>query len=155
MERAYDDASTATSRAVLTLIWSSPRSPIPRRAAGKHVLSCFVQYAPYKLRPGLELGRSEGSFRRYGRQHHRRVRANIKDIILHRQVITPLDLNVSGAERRKYFSRRLSLEQLFFLRPAPGYARFARLSRISTCAARPLIRGGIMGAPDASPRWKC
>ena len=49
---------------------------------------------------------------------------NIKDIILHRQVLTPLDIERDfGLSEGNIFQGELTLEQLFFLRPAPGWAQ--------------------------------
>jgi hypothetical protein len=50
---------------------------------------------------------------------------NIKDIILHRQVLTPLDIEREfGLTEGNIFQGELTLEQLFFLRPAPGWAQY-------------------------------
>ena len=50
---------------------------------------------------------------------------NISDIILHRQVLTPLDLEREfGLTEGNIFQGELTLEQLFFLRPAPGWAQY-------------------------------
>ena len=50
---------------------------------------------------------------------------NIKDIIIHKQVITPLDLEREwGLSEGNIFQGELSLEQLFFLRPVPGWAQY-------------------------------
>ena len=50
---------------------------------------------------------------------------NIRDIILHRQVLTPLDLEREfGLTEGNIFQGELTLEQLFFLRPAPGWAQY-------------------------------
>ena len=87
---------------------------------GKHVMSCFVQYAPYHLK--------EGSWDEQREEFGDTVidtiaeyAPNIKDIILHRQVLTPLDLERDfGLSEGNIFQGELTLEQLFFLRPAPG-----------------------------------
>ena len=50
---------------------------------------------------------------------------NIRDIILHRQVLTPLDLEREfGLTEGNIFQGELTLEQLFFLRPVPGWAQY-------------------------------
>ena len=82
---------------------------------------------------------------------------NIKDIILHRQVVTPLDLEREwGLSEGNIFQGELSLEQLFFLRPAPGYAQLPYSdSRISICAARPRIPAAASWArPGVWRLWK-
>ena len=74
---------------------------------------------------------------------------NIKDIILHRQVVTPLDLEREfGLSEGNIFQGELSLEQLFFLRPVPGYARFRTpIKNLYMCGSATHPGGGIMGAP--------
>src|ERR1700683_2579540 len=92
---------------------------------GKHILSCFVQYAPYKLRPGLNWDDQKEAFGDNVINTIAEYAPNIRDIILHKQVITPLELEREwGLSEGNIFQGELSLEQLFFLRPAPGYARF-------------------------------
>ena len=57
MERAYDDAKYGnfSRRPYIDMVIPSLTDPSVA-PPGKHVMSCFVQYAPYKLRPGLQLG---------------------------------------------------------------------------------------------------
>ena len=76
MERAYDDAKYGnfSRRPYIDMVIPTLTDPSVA-PPGKHIMSCFVQYAPYKLRPGPQLGRSERSVRRQRDQHHRRVRA--------------------------------------------------------------------------------
>jgi phytoene dehydrogenase-like protein len=93
---------------------------------GKHVISCFVQYAPYKLAP--ELGTWDDQREAFGDAVIDRIAEfapNIRDVILHRNVQTPLDIErTTGLSEGNIFQGELSLEQLFFNRPVPGYARF-------------------------------
>ena len=79
---------------------------------------------------------------------------NIKDIILHRQVLTPLDLEREwGLTEGNIFQGELTLEQLFFLRPAPGWAHYRTPIRTSTCAARPRTPAAASWArPDGMRR---
>jgi phytoene dehydrogenase-like protein len=74
---------------------------------------------------------------------------NIKDIILHKQVLTPLDLEREwGLSEGNIFQGELSLEQLFFLRPVPGYAQFRTpIKNLYLCGSATHPGGGIMGAP--------
>jgi phytoene dehydrogenase-like protein len=142
--------STATSRAIPTSTWSFPRSPIPRsRRRASTCMSCFVQYAPYKLRPGLNWDDQKEAFGDTVINTIAEYAPNIKDIILHRQVVTPLDLEREwGLSEGNIFQGELSLEQLFFLRPAPGYARFRTpIQNLYMCGSATHPGGGIMGAP--------
>ena len=74
---------------------------------------------------------------------------NIKDIILHRQVLTPLDIERDfGLTEGNIFQGELTLEQLFFLRPVPGWAQYATpIDRLYMCGSATHPGGGIMGAP--------
>ena len=74
---------------------------------------------------------------------------NIRDIILHRQVLTPLDLERDfGLTEGNIFQGELTLEQLFFLRPVPGWAQYKTpIQNLWMCGSATHPGGGIMGAP--------
>jgi phytoene dehydrogenase-like protein len=150
MERAYDDAKYGNFSRKPYIDMVIPSLTDPSVAPpGKHVLSCFVQYAPYKLRPGLNWDDQKEAFGDTVVNTIAEYAPNIKDIILHRQVITPLDLEREwGLSEGNIFQGELSLEQLFFLRPAPGYARFRTpIKNLYMCGSATHPGGGIMGAP--------
>jgi phytoene dehydrogenase-like protein len=150
MERAYDDAKyNRFSRKpyidmiIPTLVDPSMAPP------GKHIISCFVQYAPYKLAP--ELGTWDDQREAFGDAVVDRIAEfapNIRDIILFRNVQTPLDIErTTGLTEGNIFQGELSLEQLFFNRPVPGYARFRTPVRdLWLCGSATHPGGGIMGA---------
>ena len=73
----------------------------------------------------------------------------IREHILHRQVLTPLDIErVFGLTEGNIFQGELSLEQLFFSRPVPGWARFRTpVDGLWLCGSSTHPGGGIMGAP--------
>jgi phytoene dehydrogenase-like protein len=150
MERAYDDAKYGnfSRRPYIDMVIPSLTDPSVA-PPGKHVMSCFVQYAPYKLRPGLNWDDEKEAFGDTVVNTIAEYAPNIKDIILHRQVITPLDLEREwGLSEGNIFQGELSLEQLFFLRPAPGYARFRTpIKNLYMCGSATHPGGGIMGAP--------
>jgi len=149
MERAYDDAKygSISRRPYIDVVIPSLTDPSVA-PPGKQVLSCFVQYAPYKLK--------EGSW-----EEKREVLAdtvintlaeyapNIKNIIVGRQVLTPLDLEQEfGLTEGNIFQGELSLEQLFFLRPVPGWAQYRTpIKNLYLCGSATHPGGGIMGAP--------
>jgi phytoene dehydrogenase-like protein len=151
MERAYDDAKYGRfSRqpfvdvVIPTLVDPSMAPP------GKHVMSCFVQYAPYHLEDGKRW--DDGMREAFGDavvNAIARFAPNLPDLILHRQVLTPLDLEqVFGLSEGNIFQGELSLEQLFWTRPVPGFARFATPVRgLWMCGSSAHPGGGIMGAP--------
>ena len=150
MERAYDDAKYGhwSRRPYIDMIIPTLVDPA-MAPPGKHVISCFVQYAPYKLDPAL--GTWDDQRDAFGDAVIDRIAEfapNIRDIIVGRQVLTPLDIERTiGLSEGNIFQGELSLEQLFFNRPVPGYARFRTpidglwLSGSSTHPG-----GGLMGA---------
>ncbi len=150
MERAYDDAKYGrwSKRPYIDMIIPTLVDPT-MAPPGKHVISCFVQYAPYKLDPSL--GSWDDNREAFGDAVIDRiaeVAPNIRDIVLHRQVLTPLDIERRfGLTEGNIFQGELSLEQLFFNRPVPGYARFRSPVRdlwLGGSSTHP--GGGIMGA---------
>jgi phytoene dehydrogenase-like protein len=150
MEQAYDEAKYGrwsrkpyVDMIIPTLVDPSMAPP------GKHVISCFVQYAPYHLDPSL--GGWDENREAFGDTVIDRIAEfapNIRDIVVGRQVLTPLDLERSiGLTEGNIFQGELSLEQLFFNRPVPGFARFRTPIRdLWLCGSSTHPGGGIMGA---------
>jgi phytoene dehydrogenase-like protein len=150
MERAYDDAKYGnfSRRPYIDMVIPTLTDPSVA-PPGKHILSCFVQYAPYKLRPGLNWDDQKEAFGDNVINTIAEYAPNIRDIILHRQVVTPLDLEREwGLSEGNIFQGELSLEQLFFLRPVPGYAQFRTpIKNLYMCGSATHPGGGIMGGP--------
>jgi len=150
MERAYDDAKYGmfSQRPYIDMVIPSLTDPSVA-PPGKHVMSCFVQYAPYKLRTGLNWDDLREDFGNTVIDTVAEYAPNLKNIILHKQVVTPLDLEREwGLSEGNIFQGELSLEQLFFLRPAPGWARFRTpIRNLYMCGSATHPGGGIMGAP--------
>jgi phytoene dehydrogenase-like protein len=149
MERAYDDAKYGrfSRRPYMDIVIPSLTDPSVA-PPGKHVMSCFVQYAPYHLKEGNWDDQKEA----FGDTVINTIAEhapNIKDIILHRQVVTPLDLEREwGLSEGNIFQGELTLEQLFFLRPAPGWASYRTPVRnLYMCGSATHPGGGIMAAP--------
>jgi phytoene dehydrogenase-like protein len=150
MEQAYDDAKYGhfskkpyIDMIIPTLVDPSMAPP------GKHIISCFVQYAPYKLAP--ELGTWDDQREAFGDAVVDRISEfapGFRDSILFRNVQTPLDMErTTGLTEGNIFQGELSLEQLFFNRPVPGYARFKTpLRDLWLCGSSTHPGGGIMGA---------
>src|SRR5436309_261279 len=115
---------------------------------GKHILSCFVQYAPYKLASGTWDDQRE-AFGHAVIDTIAEYAPNIRDIILHQQVLTPLDLEREfGLTEGNIFQGELTLEQLFFARPVPGWAQYRTpIRHLWMCGSATHPGGGIMGAP--------
>ena len=125
MERAYDEAKYGrfSRRPYIDMVIPSLTDPSVA-PPGKHVMSCFVQYAPYNLKEGNWDEKRE-EFGDTVIDTIAEHAPNIKELILHRQVLTPLDLEREfGLSEGNIFQGELTLEQLFFLRPAPGWAQY-------------------------------
>jgi phytoene dehydrogenase-like protein len=150
MERAYDDAKYGnfSRRPYIDMVIPSLTDPSVA-PPGKHVMSCFVQYAPYKLRPGLDWDEQRDAFGNNVINTIAEYAPNIKNLIINKQVLTPLDLEREfGLSEGNIFQGELSLEQLFFLRPVPGYAAFRTpIRNLYMCGSATHPGGGIMGAP--------
>src|SRR5271155_2950392 len=149
MERAYDQAKYGefSRRPYIDMVIPTLTDPSVA-PPGKHIMSCFVQYAPYKLSKGTwdEQREAFGDTVIDTISEHA---PNLKKIIIGKQVITPLDIErVTGLSEGNIFQGELSLEQLFFLRPVAGWARYRTPIKnlfMSGSATHP--GGGIMGAP--------
>jgi phytoene dehydrogenase-like protein len=162
MERAYDQAKYGefSRRPYIDMVIPTLTDPSVA-PPGKHILSCFVQYAPYHLN-----GAAEGASRGRSPDRHpwddqrdafgdavidtiAQYAPNIRDIILHRQVLTPLDLERDfGLTEGNIFQGELTLEQLFFARPVPGWAQYKTpIQNLWMCGSATHPGGGIMGAP--------
>ena len=150
MERAYDQAKYGefSRRPYIDMVIPTLTDP-SIAPPGKHIMSCFVQYAPYKLKPGLSWDTERDAFGDTVIDTIAEHAPNIRDIILHRQVLTPLDLERDfGLTEGNIFQGELTLEQLFFLRPAPGWAQYTTPVRnLWMCGSATHPGGGIMGAP--------
>jgi phytoene dehydrogenase-like protein len=122
---------------------------------GKHVMSCFVQYAPYHLKEGSWDEKRE-AFGDAVINTIAEYAPNIRNVILHRQVLTPLDLEREfGLTEGNIFHGELTLEQLFFLRPAPGWADYRTpIRHLYLCGSATHPGGGIMGAPGRNAAMK-
>jgi phytoene dehydrogenase-like protein len=115
---------------------------------GRHVMTCFVQYLPYRLATGTwddlsgELGdRVLARIARFA--------PNVPDAVVARQVLTPLDLERDyGLTEGNIFHGDISPDQLFHMRPVPGWARYATpVERLYLCGAGAHPGGGVTGAP--------
>jgi phytoene dehydrogenase-like protein len=151
LERAYDDAKygAPSARPYMDIVIPS-LSDETVAPPGKHTMSCFVQYAPYALAGGAvwDDARREAlgdtvlaTLAEYA--------PGIRDRVLHRQVLTPLDLEREfGLSEGNIFHGELTPDQLFSMRPGPGWARHETpIRRLYLCGSSAHPGGGIMGAP--------
>jgi phytoene dehydrogenase-like protein len=149
MERAYDQAKYGefSSRPYIDMVIPSLTDPSVA-PPGKHVMSCFVQYAPYKLSKGT-WDEQRDAFGDAVIETISEYAPNLKSIIVGKQVITPLDIErQTGLTEGNIFQGELSLEQLFFLRPVTGWARYRTpIRKLYMCGSATHPGGGVMGAP--------
>ncbi|MHB8485622.1 MAG: phytoene desaturase family protein [Candidatus Acidiferrales bacterium] len=149
MERAYDQAKYGefSHHPYIDIVIPSLTDPSVA-PPGKHVMSCFVQYAPYKLKNGNWPARRE-EFGDAVINAIAEFAPNLKNIIIGRQVLTPYDIEEQiGLTEGNIFQGELSLEQLFFLRPVAGWARYRTpVENLYMCGSATHPGGGIMGAP--------
>jgi len=115
---------------------------------GRHVLTTFVQYVPYRLAEGDwdslrdELGdRVVEIIGRYA--------PNVPGSVVGRDVITPLDLEHRFAiTEGNIFHGDIRMDQLFFMRPLPGWAHYRTpVEGLYLCGAGTHPGGGVTGAP--------
>jgi len=151
LERAYDEAKYgAFSRrpyinAVLPSLVDHTVAP-----PGKHILSCFVQYAPYNIKEGAShWPEKREAFGDAVVDTLAEYIPDLRDIILFRQVLTPWDLQEEfGLTEGNIFHGELSHEQLLFQRPVPGWAWYRTpIKNLWMCGSGTHPGGGIMGAP--------
>jgi phytoene dehydrogenase-like protein len=115
---------------------------------GRHIMTCFVQYVPYRLAGGTwDERREELGDRVIGRISE--FAPNVARAVVARQVLTPLDLERTyGLTEGNIFHGDISPGQLFHMRPVPGWARYATpIERLYLCGAGAHPGGGVTGAP--------
>ena len=151
LERAYDQAKYGdySSRPYLNIVIPSMVDSTVA-PPGKHVLSAFVQYVPYHHRDGAESWPQHRDA--WGETVIDTIEEycpNIRNIILHKQVLTPWDIEKEvGLSEGNIFQGELSMEQLLFLRPAAGWARYRTpVNNLWMCGSATHPGGGVMGAP--------
>jgi phytoene dehydrogenase-like protein len=149
IDRAWDAARAGRPSGEPFLEVTLPTTYDPALAPpGKHIMSIFVQYAPYDL--------AAGSWDDLKERYADRVVAtlaayapNLPGIIRHRQVLSPLDLERDfGLTGGDIFHGEMTPDRLFFLRPVPGWAQYRTLiPALYLCGSGTHPGGGIMGAP--------
>jgi phytoene dehydrogenase-like protein len=148
IERAYDDAKYGRPSAEpvleMTMATSVDDSIAP---PGKHLLSIFVQYAPYKLAEGTWDDRKE-QFADRCIEVLAQYAPNVPRAIEHRQVLSPLDLErVYGITGGNIMQGAMSPHQLYCFRPVPGWAdHHTPVPGLFLCGAASHPGGGVMGA---------
>jgi phytoene dehydrogenase-like protein len=149
LEHAADDAKYGRFSRQPFLEITIPSVTDPSLApAGKHVMSIWVQSAPYKLQEGTWHEQREALgdvvvdlIEDYA--------PGFKRSILHRQVLTPLDLEENyGLTGGHLYHAEMALDQIFFMRPVPGWSRYRTpIDNLFLCGSGTHPGGGITGLP--------
>jgi len=152
IERAYDDSKYGrpSSRPMLEITiptaYDATLAP-----PGKHVMNIFLQYTPYTL--SAEVAPNwhavKESYADRVMDMIEEYAPGFKSRVLHRQVLSPLDLEEEyGMTGGNIFHGEMSVDQLFSLRPVPGWARYGTPIRgLYLCGSGAHPGGGVMGAP--------
>ena len=149
LERAYDDAKHGgfSRRPYMDIVFPSMIDP-GMAPPGRHIASIFVQYAPYHIDGGWNDAKRE-AFGDAVVDTLAEYAPNLKSAILHRQVLTPADIEATtGLSEGNIFQGELALQQLFFLRPAVRWAGYRTpIAGYYQCGSSTHPGGGVMGAP--------
>ena len=153
MERAYDDwknGSWSKDPYLDTLI---PTQTDPTMAPpGKHMMSVFVQYCPPKVDGEDWTDEKRDAFGQTVIDQISEYSPDFKDLILHAEIRTPREIeNETGLTEGNIFQGELTMDQLLFNRPFPGYAQYrgpVKGMYMSGSSTHP--GGGVMGAPGAN-----
>lgn len=149
LERAYDDAKYGriSRRPFLDVVIPSLTDPA-LAPQGHHVMSIRMQYAPYELAGGDWAAQREplgdlivDTLAQYA--------PDLKQLILHRQVLTPLDWEQEyGLTEGSIFHGQMGLDQLLVMRPVPGWSQYRTpIDNLYLCGAGAHPGGGVTGAP--------
>ncbi len=149
LDRAWNDALAGRPSAAPMLECTIPTAYDDSLAPpGKHILSLFVQYAPYDLAEGT-WDEVKEKFADRCIELLSEYAPNVKTLIEERQVISPLDLEREyGLTGGHIFHGEMSLDQLFFLRPVAGWCQYRTpIDALYMCGSGTHPGGGVMGAP--------
>jgi len=150
IEEAYADSIVGRPSRSPILECTIPSVVDPSVAPpGKHVMNIFTQYGPYALKNGKTWDQEKEAYADRCIDILAQYAPNIKNAILHRDVVTPLDMereySLTGGS---IFHGRMTLDQMFHMRPVPGYANYKTpVKGLYMCASGTHPGGGVMGTP--------
>ena len=153
LERAYDDWKDGT--------WSKdpyvdvvfPTLIDPTMAPpGKHYMSCFIQYCPAQIEGRDWTNEERQQFGQTVIDQVARFSPDFKDLIEHVEIRTPADIEEEiGITEGNIFHGELTMDQLMFNRPLPGYAQYrGPLGGLYLCGSSSHPGGGVMSAPGCN-----
>ena len=150
LERAYDDAKYGEiSREPFLEVVIPSLADQSMAPFGKHVLSVLVQYVPYNLKEGTWDDANRGALADRVIETLSRYAPNVESSIVHRHVLSPLDLEeVFGLTEGNIYHGEMTLDQLLFMRPVPGWSRYRTpVDGLYLCGAGTHPGGGVTGTP--------
>ncbi|MEM6684023.1 MAG: NAD(P)/FAD-dependent oxidoreductase [Pseudomonadota bacterium] len=152
LERAYDDWKDGmwSQDPYVDLLIPSQYDPTVA-PAGKHMMSVFVQYCPADVEGGWDDAKRD-AFGKTVIDQISEYSPNFRDLLVHAEVRTPNEIeNEVGLTGGNIFQGELSLDQLLFNRPFPGYAQYRGPAKgMYMCGSSNHPGGGVMGAPGAN-----
>jgi phytoene dehydrogenase-like protein len=150
MERGYDDWKAGRWSADPFLDMVIPTTLDPTMApAGKHFMSCFVQYAPPRIEGRDWTDADRDAFAETVISQIADHSPGFRDRIVHMEVRTPREIEAEvGLTEGNIFQGELTFDQLLFNRPVPGYAQYrSPVGGLYMCGSSTHPGGGVMGAP--------
>ena len=151
LERAFDESKYGNFSRQPYLEAAIPSLTDPTLApAGKHVMSIYMQYAPYKLKGDWEEQRK--ALGQTVVQTLAQYAPNLPEMILTHQIITPLDLEeVYGLTGGQIFHGDLALDQFFTMRPLLDWARYRTpIENLYLCGSGTHPGSGLTGGSGAN-----
>ncbi|HKV40460.1 MAG TPA: NAD(P)/FAD-dependent oxidoreductase [Blastocatellia bacterium] len=149
VDRAWEDATAGRPSTHPMLEITIPTTYDDSIApAGRHIMSIFAQYAPYTLHDA-DWDSIKEPFADRCINALAEYAPNIPGAIIHRQVISPLDMereySLTGGN---IFHGDMTVDQLFCMRPVPGWAKYRTpIAGLYMCGSGTHPGGGVMGSP--------
>jgi len=152
LERAFDDSKYGNFSRAPYLEVAIPSVSDPSLApAGKHVMSIYMQYAPYKLKGG-DWESQRAALGETVVKTLAQYAPNLPELILRHEIITPQDLeDVYGLTGGHIFHGELSLDQFFTMRPLLDWARYKTpVENLYLCGSGTHPGAGLTGGSGAN-----
>jgi phytoene dehydrogenase-like protein len=153
LDRAYDDWKNGTWSKDPYVDMLIPTLTDPTMTPpGKHFMSVFVQYVPPKINGRDWTDEDRDAFGKTVIDQIAKYSPNFKDLILHAEVRTPREIEAEiGLTEGNIFQGELTMDQLLFNRPFPGYAQYrGPVKGMYMCGSGTHPGGGVMAAPGAN-----
>ncbi len=150
LERAFDASKYGAVSAEPYLDITIPTLQDPSLApAGRHVMSVYAQFAPYKLAAGHDWSVERDTLARNVMATLERFAPGIEALVEHRQVLTPQDLEATyGLTGGHILHGEPSLDQVFTMRPLLGWAQYRTpIEGLYLCGAGTHPGGGVTAGP--------